>query len=173
MNIGDILPRYRVPTLIDGEITTSSLRDFKDRWVILTSMFHFGDVEALFCDRQYQTFQSVNATLLILIQQDRPFHQDWHRRVRNVQPPLLADPARRLSRSLGLTYPLPSSRCETLLVDPQSRVRFRLIHDLNLRMIKATIHVLQTLQQPHDSSRQQESLEPTLIGNVENYGGKN
>jgi len=164
MNIGDTLPAYRVPTLLDGAITISSLRDFKDRWIVLMSVFHFGDVEALFCDRQYQKFQSLQATLLILIQQECPFHQAWHRRVKNVQPPLLADPSRRLSRILGLTLHLPPSRCETLLVDPESRVRFRLIHDLNLRMIKATTQMLETLKHTDGSLPNRETLEPLGIG---------
>lgn len=172
MNIGDTLPRYRAPTLIDGAITISSLRDFKDRWVILLSLFHFGDVEALFCNRQYKEFQAIPATLLVLIQQDRPFHQAWHRRVKDLQIPLLADPSRRLSRILGITYPLPPSRCETLLIDPQSQLRYRLLHDLNLRMFNATREVLNTFQEPDAPSTQEGHLEPIVIGATEIVGGK-
>lgn len=166
MKIGDPLPRYRVPTFMKGTITTSSLRDFADRWVVLMSLFHFGDVEALFCDRQYKKFQSLESTLLVLIQQERPFHQAWHQRVKQIQPPLLADPSRRLSRILRLTNPLPPYRCETLLVDPQCRIRFRLIHDLNLRMITATTQVLQTLQKNRSSSTNGEASESFLVGNA-------
>ncbi len=172
MNIGDLTPNYRVPAFKHDTLTTVSLRDYKNQWVILTCLFHFGDVEALFLDRQSKECLSLPATLLVLIQQERPFHQAWHRRVNNIQPPLLADPSRRLSRILGITYPLPPSRCEILLVDPQSQLRFRLIHDLNLRMFNATRQVLKTFQQPQVSSTSQDHLEPVLIGATEKISGR-
>ncbi len=150
MNIGDPMPRYRMPALVNGTFTSSSLGDFQGQWVILNSVFHFSEVEAI--------FSIVNTLDFILCPQRFSFSFNMiapsmlpHQRVKNINLTLLVDPLGRLSRTLSLAVPLPAYRCETLIVNPKGHLQCRLIHDINLRMMQTIIDQVQILQQQHSS----------------------
>lgn len=108
MNIGDTLPNFRVPAIMDGHITALDLSQLRGRWTVLSCIQTFGPVETIFLEGQLERFEAFKTTLVGLILNDHPFHSPWVYRFGRIRLPLLADPLRRLSRALHCSsYPAP------------------------------------------------------------------
>ena len=161
MNIGEPAPRFRVPCLLNGEFTSLSLPNLLSRVPsLLNGRFKFlpssgtpsqqlvlccvpslDQTHAWLLDPQVARFAECDAVLAVLVSGDFLFGHDWVRPPHEFDLPLLADPLKRLGRSLHLSRSLQPGRCETLFFDQHSRLQFRLIHDLNLRGITTVLEV--------------------------------
>jgi len=161
MNIGRPAPPFRVPCLLNGEFTSLSLPNLllrtpslingrfkflplsgtQSRQLVLCCVSSLDQTDAWLLDPQVGRFAECDAVLAVLVSGDFIFGHDWVRPPHEFDLPLLADPLRRLGRSLHLSRALQPGRCETLIFDQHIRLQFRLIHDLNLRGITTVLEV--------------------------------
>ena len=161
MNIGMPAPRFRVPCLLNGEVTSLSLMNLlsrvpclldgsfkflplsgtQSRQLVLCCVSSLDQTDAWLLDPQVGRFADCGTVLAVLVSGDFIFGHDWVRPPHEFDLPLLADPLARLGRGLHLSRSLPPGRCETLIFDQHSRLQFRLIHDLNLRGITTVLEV--------------------------------
>ena len=161
MNIGMPAPRFRVPCLLNGEFTSLSLPNLllrvpsllngrfkflplsgtQSQPLVLCCVSSLDQNDAWLLEPQVGRFAECGAVLAVLVSGDFIFGHNWVRRPHEFDLPLLADPLGRLGRNLHLSRSLPPGRCETLFFDQNSRLQFRLIHDLNLRGITTVLEV--------------------------------
>jgi hypothetical protein len=161
MNIGMPAPRFRVPCLLNGEFTSLSLMNLlmrvpcllngkfqflplsgsQSRQLVLCCVSSFNQTDAWLLDPQVSRFAESGTVLAVLVSEDFIFGHNWVRPPHEFDLPLLVDPLGRLGRALHLSRSLPPGRCETLLFDRHSCLKFRLIHDLNLRGITTVLEV--------------------------------
>jgi hypothetical protein len=164
MNIGMPAPRFRVPCLLNGEFTSLSLMNLlmrvpcllngkfqflplsgsPSRHLVLCCVSSFNQTDAWLLDPQVSRFAESGTVLAVLVSEDFIFGHNWVRPPHEFDLPLLADPLGRLGRGLRLSRSLPPGRCETLIFDRQSRLQFRLIHDLNLRGMTTVLEVAES-----------------------------
>lgn len=144
MKIGTHAPTWRVPCLLNGRLTYLPLAAFQGNQLVLCCRPSLAETDAWLLDTQINRFYECGVVLAVLVQSDYAFSQTWVRSPHNFRLPFLADPLRRLGRSLRLSRFLPSHRCETLFFDQHSRLQYRLCHDLNLRGITAVLEIAES-----------------------------
>ena len=158
MNIGKQAPSWRIPTLVNGQLTYNSLQQFLGKPLVLCCVSSLTKDEANFINSQFERFKEFETLLAVLIANDPLLKQLSTQHLTQFRPPLLTDPLQRLSRSLKLTRSLPVQRCETLFFDQQCRLEFRLIHDLNLRGITMVLEMVERLGHQISSTKSSEPL---------------
>lgn len=144
MKIGTHAPIWKVPCLLDGRLTYLPLTAFQGNQLVLCCLPSLAENDAWLLDGQINGFHECGVVLAVLVQTDYVFGQTWVRPPHDFRLPFLADPLRRLGRSLHLSRSLPSPRCETLFFDQHSRLQFRLCHDLNLRGISTVLEIAES-----------------------------
>ena len=154
MKIGMKAPTLRIPCLLNGKLQFLSLCEFQGNTLALCCVSSLTETEAWVLDTQVKRFQECGTVLAVLVSNDFAFEPTWIRSPRKFTLPLLADPLKRVSRVLHLSLSLPPQRCETLFFDDQSRLKFRLIHDLNLRGISTALDIAKSAfcQRPSQDS---------------------
>lgn len=144
MKIGTQAPIWRVPCLLNGRLTYLPLRAFQGNQLVLCCLPSLSETDAWLLDPQVSRFHECGVVLAVLVHGEAGFGQCWVRPPHEFRFPFLADPLRRLGRTLRLSRSLPSHRCETLFFDQDSRLQFRLFHDLNLRGIATVLEVAES-----------------------------
>ena len=141
MNIGDPVPQTRVPALIQGQLCRFTLSQTVGTRMVICCVSSITEVELLLLNSQIHRFDQCQTSLLALATEDFPFSCPWSLDPKTIRIPLLADPLKRLSRRLGLSRSISSPRCESLLFNKNSRLEFRLIHDLNIRGLAMLLEI--------------------------------
>ncbi len=141
MKIGMKAPTVRMPCLLNGKLNFLPLSEFQGNTLALCCVSSLTETEAWVLDAQVKRFQECGTVLAVFVSGDFAFETTWICSPYNFCLPLLADPIKRVSRALRLSRSLPPQRCETLFFDDQSRLQFRLIHDLNLRGISTVLDI--------------------------------
>ena len=144
MKIGTHAPIWRVPCLSYGRLTYLPLTAFQGNQLVLCCRPSLAETDVWLLDAQLNRFHECGVVLAVLVPGDFLVCQSWVRPPHDFRLPFLADPLRRLGRSLHLSRSLPSHRCEALFFDQHSRLQFRLCHDLNLRGITAVLEIAES-----------------------------
>ncbi len=158
MKIGTHAPQWRVPCLLNGRMTYLPLTAFQGNQLVLCCLASLPETDAWLLDPQVNHFHECGVALAVLVHGEYGFGESWVRPPHEFCFPLLADPLRRLGRSLHLSRSLPSHRCETLFFDQCSRLQYRLVHDLNLRGIATVLEVAESNVCRRSIQEDQESL---------------
>jgi len=152
MKIGSPIPAWRVPTFIKGTLTFSSLIHCISQPLVLLCTPSLTAAQAWLLEAHVTEFHNRHAFLATLVSRYMNYDLPWALPSSNFRLPLLTDPLRRLSRSLGLSHNPASQRCETLFFAQDHRLEFRLLHDLNVkglsRVLEVTEHHFSHLVQP-------------------------
>ena len=157
--VGDRFPSFRLPATVSSEagkefqeITEHS---FAGKWLVVfawpldftfvcpTEIAEFGRREAEFRDR--------DAQLLGLSLDSQYVHLAWrnqHPDLAGLPYPMLADVKRELTSALGILHPEAGVPLRaTFVVDPEGRIRFVSVHDLDVgRSVDEVLRTLDALQ---------------------------
>ncbi|GJL56039.1 MAG: hypothetical protein NPIRA02_31710 [Nitrospirales bacterium] len=171
MNIGSPIPPWRVPTFIKGTLTFSSLSHLSTQPLVLCCTPSLTASQAWLLESHINDFHIHHTFLATLVSRYMGYDVPWALPSSNFRLPLLTDPLKRVSRSLGLSRNLPPQRCETLFFGQNGRLAFRLIHDLDLRGIIRVLeitnrHFSRSLPTPLDSTHPP-ALKPSTFEEVE------
>lgn len=141
IQIGAPSPSFRLPAMVDGQLTFVDLAQFRTPWVVLCFIPRLELVEAVFLDRHVDSFHKQGVSFLAVSPKHEPLHEGWINQFGSFRVPILADPLRRLHRRYRLAAVDTSSRCQTFLIDPEGLLRFHLVHDLNGRGMGAILEI--------------------------------
>lgn len=144
--IGNPLPGFRAPALIDGRLAYLDSTQYAGRWMALCFLPYVGIVKPDFIDRQATDLDRLDTTLLIVSSGTRPLHRVWLDRQQPPRTPLLYDPLSRLHRTFGVAPARIPVRCQTFLIDGAGILRFHLIHDFTERGLAALEEMLAMYQ---------------------------
>jgi len=142
MKIGSPIPAWRVPTFIKGTLTFSSLLHCTTQPLVLCCTPSLTASQAWLLEAHVSEFHSRHAFLATLVSRHMNYDLPWTLPSSNFRLPLLADPLRRVSRSLGLSPNIAPHRCETLFFAQDHRLEFRLLHDLNVKGLSRVLEIV-------------------------------
>lgn len=152
VNINDNAPDFTEDAYVDNEIKKISLSDYRGKWVIL--FFYPADftfvcpTELAELSNNYDKFKKLGAEI-ISVSTDTAFaHKAWHdnsKTINNIQFPMLADPARRVTRKYWtLIEDEGVSLRATYLIDPNGIIKAFEFHDNSIG--RSTDELIRKLQ---------------------------
>ncbi len=159
MKIGMKAPTLRVPCIFNNTFSFIPFFNFQHSQFALCCLSHLKETDAWFLESQAQEFTKSGSALVILVSYDAVLGQDWGRHPQDFDVPFFIDPINRLKKSLRLAKSLRPNRCETLIFDQDTRLQFRLIHDLSLKGISSVLDIIEcdfeqnSPEQPQTSHR--------------------
>ena len=144
--IGERALTFRVPVVVDGEVTYLDPDEFLGQWVVLSFVPSLGQSDRVFWDEQGNDIETLGAALLVVPVETKALYQERSIRSGQAHFTILEDPLGRLQRLYGGSTTHSSGRARTFLVDPEGTLRFHLIHSLNERGMAALMEMLQAFQ---------------------------
>ena len=152
--IGQQAPLFTTKAVIDGgEFKEIGLSDYKGRWVVL--FFYPADFTFVcpteltqFRDR-LQDFRNLGCDVLGCSVDSEHAHRRWLRDdLKDLNYPLLADPARRLTRDYGvLVEDRGVALRGTFIIDPEQKVQYMSIQNLSVgRDVNEILRLLSAFQ---------------------------
>ncbi|MEX2493725.1 MAG: hypothetical protein WD425_18405 [Nitrospirales bacterium] len=135
-------PTVRVPCLFKGQFTFLSLADSQEHLFALCCLTNLTEKDAWFLEGQAQEFEQSGSNFGVLVSTDQVLGSGWVRPLQDFSLRLYIDPISRLRRAFHLSSSLRSTRGETLIFDQDQCLRFRLIHDLNLKGMSAVLDII-------------------------------
>lgn len=155
--IGRQLPEFTLTAYHKDEEKTIALSDYRGKWLVL--IFYPADFTFV-CPTEledaaalYPEFQKLGAEIMSVSTDTVYAHKAWHDAsdaIRKIAYPMLADPAGKLSRSLGVYLEDQGEALRgSFIVDPDGLIKTVEIHDNNigrsaaelLRKLQAAIFV--------------------------------
>ncbi len=149
MKIGMKAPTLRVPCIFNNTFSFLPFCNFQQSQFALCCLSHLKETDAWFLEAQAQEFTKSGSALVILVSDDTVLGQDWGRPPQDFGIPFFIDPINRLKKSLRLARSLRPHRCETLIFDQDTRLQFRLIHDLSLKGISSVLDIIESDFEQH------------------------
>lgn len=144
MNIGMKPSAVRVPCIFNNRFSFLPLSGLQKTPFALCCVSDLKETDAWFLEAQAQEFKQSGSDLFILASNDTVLGQDWGRPPQDFGIPFFIDPINRLQKSLRLARSLRPNRCETLIFDQDTRLRFRLIHDLSLKGLSSVLDIIES-----------------------------
>lgn len=142
MKIGMKAPTVRVPYIYKGQITFLSLAESHKNQFALCCLSNLTENDAWFLESQAQNFEQSDSDFGVLVSTDQVLGSGWVRSLQDFSLRLYIDPISRLRRAIHLSSSLRSPRVETLIFDQNKCLRFRLIHDLNLKGFSSVLEII-------------------------------
>ena len=142
MKIGMKAPTVRVPCLNNNKLDFLQISDLQKGKLALCCLPSLIEKDAWFLEAQVREFKQFGTDLAILVSTDDVLGVGWTRSIREFSLPIFIDPLLRLRKAFRLSPILRSKRCETLIFDAHTRLRFRLLHELNLTSLAAVLDIL-------------------------------
>jgi alkyl hydroperoxide reductase subunit AhpC len=144
--IGEQALTFRVPAVVDGEVTYIDPDEFLGQWVVLSFVPSLGQSERVRWDEQGKDVEALGAALLVVPLEAQALHQEGGHHSERVHFTIVGDPLGRLQRLYGGPTTHSPGRARTFLIDPDGTLRFHLIHSLNERGMAALMELLQAFQ---------------------------
>ena len=155
VNINDKAPEFTEDAFVDGKIKKISLKDYGGKWVIL--FFYPADFTFV-CPTElgeladnYDTIKKLNAEVISVSVDTAFVHKAWHDNspmIKKVKYPMLADPARRVTRAYWTLIEKDGvSLRATFIINPDGMIKAFEFHDNDIgRSIDETIRKLEAAQ---------------------------
>lgn len=144
--IGEQALTFRLPAVVDGEVTFIDPDEFLGQWVVLSFVPGLGNSDRLLWDRQGKELATLGAALLVVPSEARALHQGRFSRTGRQRFTIVGDPLGRLQRLYGGPTSQSPGRGRTFLIDPDGLLRFHLVHSLSERGMGVLTEVLQACQ---------------------------
>jgi len=144
--IGEQALTFRVPAVVDGEVTYIDPDELLGQWVVLSFVPSLPQSDRVLWDEQGQDMEELGAALLLVPVETQSFYQERSLRDGRVHFTIVGDPLGRLQRLYGGPTSHSPRRARTFLIDPDGTLRFHLIHSLNERGMAALMELLQAFQ---------------------------
>ena len=135
------LPGFRVLCFNTGHLSTLPLSAFQGQKVALCWIPTLLEPDAWIIEGHVARFKEEDTHFIGLAADEGILGHTWIRHPHEFSFPLIIDPLRRLQKALRLSPSLPFHRGETVFFSRDSRLTFRLIHDLNLRGLSTAVEI--------------------------------
>jgi alkyl hydroperoxide reductase subunit AhpC len=144
--IGEQALTFRIPAVVEGEVTYIDPDEFLGQWVVLSFVPGLGQSERALWDEQGKDMEEHGAALLLVPVETQALYLERSLRRGRVHFTIVGDPLGRLHRLYGGPTTHSSGRARTFLIDPGGILRFHLLHSLNERGMAALMELLQAFQ---------------------------
>lgn len=132
-------PHFRLPLLYKGDFQYVPITHFRGQPTILCCLSTISERDTWVLEAHASELSKSGITLVLLLSPAFPLTDTWSRPIEEFGLPIFGDPLKRFRRTLHLFRRSPSHRCESLVFDHQSQLKFRFNHDLNLRGFSAVL----------------------------------
>ena len=152
VNINDKAPDFTEDAYVNNDISKISLSDYRGKWVVL--FFYPADFTFV-CPTElgeladhYEEIKKLGAEIISVSTDTAYVHKAWHDQsptINKIKFPMLADPARRVTRAYWTLIPEEGlSLRATYLIDPEGRIKAFEFHNNDIgRSVKEIIRKLQ------------------------------
>ena len=144
--IGEQALTFRLPSVVDGEVTFIDPDKFLGQWVVLSFVPSLRNSDSTLWNRQGNDLSTLGAALLIVPLEPQAPDQLQSLHGRQVHFTIVGDPLGRLQRLYGGPTTQSPGRSRTFLIDPNGLLRFHLVHSLSERGMGVLTEVLQACQ---------------------------
>jgi alkyl hydroperoxide reductase subunit AhpC len=158
---------------VEGDaVRRFALADFRGRWLVL--FFYPADfsfvcpTEVVGFQKRLPDFGRLGAAVVGVSTDDVASHRAWATELGGVTYPLLADPAREVSRGYGVLNAADGRAYRaTVIVSPDGKIAYQVVSPMNVgRSVDETMRVLEALQTgkmcPADWKPGEPTLDPSL-----------
>lgn len=157
VKVGEKVAEFRAKAFHKNKEVTIKLSDYKGKWVVM--LFYPADftfvcpTELEEAAKHYKEFQKLGAEILSVSTDTVFVHKAWHDHspaIKKIEYPMIADPARTLSKQFGTYIDNPEdednglSRRGTFIIDPTGILKAMEIHDNSVG--RSTREILRKLQ---------------------------
>ena len=152
IQVGQQAPDFTLEGVVDGEFTTVTLSDYRDKWVVLffwpLDFTFICPTEVTEFNKRYREFDDLNAVVFGASIDSKYAHKAWTEQIGPTSFPLLSDISKEVSRNYGILIEGQGIALRgTFIIDPEGKIRYQLVHDLNVgRSIDEVLRVLEALQ---------------------------
>jgi alkyl hydroperoxide reductase subunit AhpC len=152
IQVGQQAPDFSLEGVIDSEFITVNLSDYRGKWVVLffwpLDFTFICPTEVLEFGHRKDEFEDLNALVLGASTDSKYAHKAWTERIGQTTFPLLSDITKEVSRNYGILIEGQGIALRgTFIIDPQGKIRYQLVHDLNVgRSVDEILRVLRALQ---------------------------
>lgn len=152
IQVGQQALDFELEGVINGDFTTVKLSAYRGKWVVLffwpLDFTFICPTEVLEFSNRQKEFESLNAVVLGASTDSKFAHKAWTERIGQTTFPLLSDITKEVSRNYGILLEGQGIALRgTFIIDPQGKIRYQLVHDLNVgRSVDEVLRVLEALQ---------------------------
>jgi peroxiredoxin (alkyl hydroperoxide reductase subunit C) len=153
IKVGDKAPEFNdVMAYKAGEFIHTSLKDYKNKWVVL---FFYPRDFTFICPTEIKEFATLegefnklNAVIVGASTDSEHSHKAWFERdLPMVKYPVLADTTQDVSRSYNVLGGDGASQRGTFVIDPEGHLRWAMVSDNSVgRSVKEVLRAVQALQ---------------------------
>ncbi|MDO8588913.1 MAG: peroxiredoxin [Armatimonadota bacterium] len=150
--VGQQAPEFTLEGVSDGDFTTTGLSEYRGKWVVLffwpLDFTFICPTEILEFSGRTAEFEELNSVILGASTDGVYAHKAWTERIGPINFPMLSDITKEVSREYGILIEGQGIALRgTFIVDPQGKIRYQLVHDLNVgRSVDEILRVLRALQ---------------------------
>ena len=155
LNIGSQIPHFELSAFYQDDLTTISLNDFSDKWLIL--LFYPADftfvcpTELEQAAQMEKEFTKLNAQIISISTDTHFVHKAWHdnsKAISKIKYPMAADPTGEFCRTYNTYNPAEGlSFRATYIIDPDQKIISYDVHDNSIG--RDMNEVLRKLQAAH------------------------
>jgi len=152
VQVGQQAPEFELEGVKGGEFVTVRLSDYRGKWVVLffwpLDFTFICPTEVTEFSKRHHEFEALNAVVLGASTDSKYSHMAWTEKIGPTTFPLLADITKEVSRNYGVLIEGQGIALRgTFIIDPQGKIRYQLVHDLNVgRNVDEVLRVLKALQ---------------------------
>lgn len=152
IQVGQQAPDFKLEGVIDGEFIETQLSDYRGKWVVLffwpLDFTFICPTEVTEFNKRHKEFDALNAVVLGASTDSKFAHKAWTEKIGHTVFPLLSDITKDVSRNYGILIEGQGIALRgTFIIDPQGKIRYQLVHDLNVgRSVDEVLRVLSALQ---------------------------
>jgi alkyl hydroperoxide reductase subunit AhpC len=152
VQVGQQAPDFRLEGIVDSEFIEASLSDYRGRWVVLffwpLDFTFICPTEILEFSRRVNEFEAKNAIILGASTDSKYAHQAWTKDIGKINFPMLSDLTKEVSRNYGILLEGQGIALRgTFIVDPDGKIQYEAVHNLNVgRSVDEILRVLTALQ---------------------------
>jgi alkyl hydroperoxide reductase subunit AhpC len=148
ITIGSSAPHFRVPAVAGGALIQIDSTRFRGQYCTVSFLPLLGLWECALLQIQARKFEEKNVVLLGVITESALFAGPWRQSICPNGLAAVSDPLGRLARSFGVLRRPASTKCQSFVIDPESILRYHLVHDLNEPGIGALLEIIEASQVP-------------------------
>jgi peroxiredoxin 2/4 len=152
LQVGQDAPNFTLEGVLGKDFAGVTLSDYRGSWVVLFFWpldFSFVcPTEVMEFSRRHKEFEELDAVVFGASTDSKYAHKAWTEQIGPTTYPILADITKDVSRKYGVLLEDQGVALRgTFIIDPEGKIRYQSVHDLNVgRNVDEILRVLEALQ---------------------------
>lgn len=152
IQVGQQAPDFEAEALLGDKFGKVKLSDANGKWVVLffwpLDFTFVCPTEVTAFSKRSEEFNALGATILGASVDSKFTHLAWTEQIGRINYPMISDITKDISRQYGVLIEEEGISLRGLfIVDPEGKLRYQVVHDLNIgRNVDEVLRVLKALQ---------------------------